>query len=491
MSLRIYNTLTHKKNEFEPIEAGKVSMYVCGPTVYDRAHIGHAMSSLVFDVVRRYLEFRGFEVAHVMNYTDVDDKIIIRANHEKRDPLALAEEYIEEYMQHILDLNILPATVFPRATEEIEQIVDMTARLMDEDMAYEVDGDVYYRVEQKADYGKLSGRKIEDMQAGARIEIDKRKNHPMDFVLWKSAKEGEPSWESPWGAGRPGWHIECSAMALHHLGHQIDIHGGGNDLVFPHHENEIAQTESITGKEFARFWMHNGMLQLSGEKMSKSIGNLITIEDFLQNNEAGVIRMMVLNTSYRHPLTYNDKVVEAARKGLERLRSGLRQESPDAEGAPKEKVQALLESTEQLEAKFIVAMDDDFNSSAVLALFFDLVRKINQLRDLGAKNEDLAEAQRELLRLSAVLGLELEQEKGDVDAAPFMKLFERMNSELIESSEALSDKSIEGVINRLLEMRKQFRVDKQWEHSDAIRDELLLLDVLVEDSAKASNWRWK
>lgn len=491
MSLRIYNTLTRKKDAFEPLLPGQVSMYVCGPTVYDKAHIGHAMSSLVFDVVRRYLEFRGYEVRHAMNYTDVDDKIIIRANHEKRDALGLAEEYIDEYMQHIEDLNILPATVFPRATEEIEQIVDMTARLMDEDVAYEAGGDVYYRVEKKEDYGKLSGRKLEDMQAGSRIDVDERKDHPMDFVLWKAAKEGEPSWESPWGTGRPGWHIECSAMALHHLGQQIDIHGGGNDLVFPHHENEIAQTESVTGKEFARFWMHNGMLQLSGEKMSKSIGNLITIEEFLKNNESDVMRMMVLNTSYRSPLTYNDEIVEQARKGLERLRSGLRPALPDAKGAPLDELKILEDAASQLEEEFIAAMDDDFNSSAALALLFDMVRKINQLRDLSATDEELAGGQAELKRLSAVLGLELEKTKGEVDSGPLLELFERMNAQLGESGEALNDEKAETAIERLLEMRKQFRDKKQWTLSDAIRDELRGLGVLVEDSAKGSSWRWK
>ena len=491
MSLRIYNTLTHSKDVFEPLEKGKVSMYICGPTVYDKAHIGHAMSSLVFDVVRRYLEFRAFDVTHVMNYTDVDDKIIIRANHEKRDAIGLAEEYIDEYMQHIEELNILPATVFPRATEEIEQIVDMTARLIDEDVAYEVEGDVYYRVEKKSDYGKLSGRKLDEMQAGSRIEVNKSKEHPMDFVLWKAAKEGEPSWKSPWGLGRPGWHIECSAMVLHHLGPQIDIHGGGNDLVFPHHENEIAQTESITGKEFARFWMHNGMLQLSGEKMSKSIGNLITVQEFLENNEAGVIRMMVLNTSYRHPLTYNDKVVEAARKGLERLRSGLRPAMPDAEGAPSNDVQSLAAAAGRLETQFIDAMDDDFNSSAVLALFFDLVRKINQLRDASAKNEELIDSQNILRKLSAVLGLQLDRENHEIDAKLLKDLFDRMDAEIKKGENTLADEKTETIINRLLEMRKQFRNEKKWAFSDSIRDELAELGVLVEDSAKGSSWRWK
>ena len=491
MSLRIYNTLTRQKDVFEPLEPGKVSMYVCGPTVYDKAHIGHAMSSLVFDIVRRYLEFRGYEVRHVMNYTDVDDKIILRAMHEERDALALAEEYIEEYAQHIADLNILPATVFPRATEEIEHIIAMTARLMDDDFAYAGNGDVYYRVDRKDDYGKLSGRKLDDMQAGSRIEVDERKEHPMDFVLWKAAKEGEPAWESPWGPGRPGWHIECSAMALHHLGQQIDIHGGGNDLVFPHHENEIAQTESITGKPFARYWMHNGMLQLSGEKMSKSIGNLITIEDFLERNEADVLRMMVLNTSYRHPLTYNDEIVEQAKRGLERLRSGLRPALPDAAGAGSAQRQALDEATGSVEAGFIAAMDDDFNSSAALAVLFDLVRKINQARDAGASDAELETAQSALLKLAGVLGLNLKQAEREADAAPFLALYESMAQKLDGGDGELSEAVAAGeIIPRLLELRTQFRAQKQWADSDAIRDELAKLGVVVEDSAGGSSWRW-
>jgi cysteinyl-tRNA synthetase len=281
MSLRVYNTLTRQKEPFETIEPGKVRMYVCGPTVYDKAHVGHAMSSLVFDVIRRYLEFKGYKVHHVMNYTDVDDKIIDRANFEERDPVELAEFYIDEYDRHIGELNIRPATDFPRATQEIDYIIEMVKGLIEKGYAYPADGDVYFRVNKDDDYGKLSRRKLEDMQIGARVGVDERKENPLDFAVWKGAKPGEPSWDSPWGPGRPGWHIECSAMSLHHLGEQIDIHGGGTDLVFPHHENEIAQSESLTGKQFARYWMHNGMLQFDGEKMSKSLGNLITIDDFL------------------------------------------------------------------------------------------------------------------------------------------------------------------------------------------------------------------
>jgi len=272
--IHLYNTLTHKKEEFHPLEEGVVKLYVCGPTVYSDAHVGHAMSALVFDIIRRYLEFRGLKVQHVMNFTDVDDKIIIRANKLGVDPFELAEGYIQDFREHLDDLNILPATSNPRATQTMDKILDMIKGLVEKGFAYPAsNGDVYFRVTRDEDYGKLSGRRLEDMQAGSRIDVEELKEHPMDFALWKAAKPGEPAWESPWGLGRPGWHIECSAMNLHELGEQIDIHGGGNDLIFPHHENEIAQSEGFTGKKFAQIWIHNGMLQLGGEKMSKSIGN--------------------------------------------------------------------------------------------------------------------------------------------------------------------------------------------------------------------------
>ena len=347
MALRIYSTLSRKKEDFETIEPGKVTMYVCGPTVYDKAHVGHAMSALVFDIIRRYLEYRGYQVRHAMNYTDVDDKIINRANQIGMEPVKLAEKYIDEFAKHLEDLNILPATVYPRATHEIPYIIKLITQLGEEGYAYDVDGDVYFRVSRDEDYGKLSSRQLEDMQAGARVNVDERKENPMDFALWKSSKSGEPAWESPWGKGRPGWHIECSAMSMNHLGEQIDIHGGGNDLVFPHHENEIAQTESATGKPFARYWVHNGMMQLAGEKMSKSVGNLVTIEDFLAKHEGDVLRMMVLNSSYRNPLTFGDEIISQAEKALERLRLALRTtgEGTIAEGMIVENLRQQVEAT--------------------------------------------------------------------------------------------------------------------------------------------------
>ncbi len=500
MTLRLYNTLTRRTEDFQPLEAGKVTMYVCGPTVYGGAHVGHGMSSLVFDIVRRYLIYRGFEVRHAMNYTDVDDKIIQRANQDGEAPLELAERYIKEYDEQLKALNVLPATVYPRATAEIPYIIDMVARLLESNAAYVVDGDVYYRVEKDADYGKLSGRKLEDMHAGARIDVDERKEHPMDFAVWKSAKPGEPSWESPWGPGRPGWHIECSAMVFHHLGQQIDIHGGGNDLIFPHHENEIAQSESLTGKPFARYWMHNGLMQFSGEKMSRSVGNLISLKEFLQNHEPDVLRLMVLNSNYRRPLTYGDDVVDAAARGLDRLRSGLRPALPSAAGAPQKEVAALHKFAEDTRRGFITAMDDDFNTAAVLGLLFELVRQINQARETGATDEQLQPAQSALRELSEVLGLRLLKQEKEIDPAAFYKMIKDLHTKL--SSEKITDiqlidegegrdKNTSQLIDALVQARDALRARKLWKLSDQIRDRLAEQGVLVEDSVGGSSWRWE
>jgi len=464
MTIQIYNTLSRTKEDFETIEPQQVRMYVCGPTVYDKAHVGHAMSVLVFDIIRRYLQYRGYHVRHIMNYTDVDDKIINKANQMGIDPFELAETYIQEFKHHLADLNILPATYYPRATDEITHIIQMVQSLIDKGHAYQAGGDVYFFVSSDDDYGKLSGRKIEDMQSGFRIDVDQRKETPMDFALWKGSKPGEPSWDSPWGPGRPGWHIECSAMSLHHLGEQIDIHGGGNDLVFPHHENEIAQTESLTGKSFARYWVHNGMLQLSGEKMSKSLGNLVTIDDFLAENEADVLRMMILNSSYRSPLTFSDETIGHARRALDRLRSALRPSSPDAHDAGAQELQEIMQTARH---RFIETMDDDFNTAGALGHLFDFVRAINQARDAGVDDQGLQPAQALLLELTSVLGLQLDQQpasKAGV-AEPFVDL--------------------------LVSIRTQLRSQKLWALSDQIRDQLADLDVLLEDSKSGTTWRWK
>ena len=466
MTLRVYNTLTREKSDFEPIEEGKVRMYVCGPTVYDSAHVGHAMSALVFDVIRRYLTYKGYDVHYVMNFTDVDDKIIDRANRMNVEPITLAEKYISEYEQNLADLNILPATENPRATEDMGQIIDMVARLLENDKAYEVDGDVYFRVESDKDYGKLSGRKLEDMNAGARIRVDSRKENPMDFAVWKAAKPGEPAWDSPWGAGRPGWHIECSAMNLSHLGPQIDIHGGGNDLIFPHHENEIAQTEAVTGKPFARYWMHNGMLQLKGEKMSKSLGNLVSISDFLAEHPADVMRLMVLSSNYRSPLTFTDEVIEANERALERLLSALRPAMPGASGADEAALNKLTEQTESTKAGFVEAMDEDFNTAGALGQLFDLVRVINQARAENATDEQLAPAQAALKDLSGVLGLMLEsQEQATTGADAFIDL--------------------------LVELRQDLRKNKNFDLADQVRQKLAELGVVIEDSPQGSTWHWE
>ncbi len=464
MGIKIYNTLTRKKEDFHTLEPGKVRMYVCGPTVYSQAHVGHAMSALVFDIIRRYLEYRGFQVTYVMNYTDVDDKIINRANAMGVDPFALAQSYIDEYRKNLDDLNVLPATLNPRATQEIEQIIILVKRLIEGGFAYAVDGDVYFRVQNDPDYGKLSGRKLSDMQAGARIEVDERKEHPMDFALWKASKPGEPAWDSPWGKGRPGWHIECSAMNLHHLGQQIDIHGGGNDLIFPHHENEIAQTESLTGMPFASYWVHNGMLQLGGEKMSKSLGNLVTIDDFLKEHSADTLRLLVLTGAYRAPLVFNDEAVAQAARGVERLASALRPALPGAKGAPANELENLKAQIAAAQIGFETAMDDDFNTAGALAALFELVHAANQARSVGATGAELEQAQELMRKLVGVLGLRLEEEKeSSQGAAPFIEL--------------------------LIDLRRELRTQKNYVLADQVRQKLAALGVILEDSKEGTTWR--
>lgn len=462
--IRLYNTLSRKKEDLTTLEPGIVKLYVCGPTVYNDAHVGHAMSVLVFDIVRRYLEYRGYNVKHVMNYTDVDDKIINRANQMGMDPLTLSEGYINDFDQNLVDLNIKPATAKPRVSKIIPQIIVFIKGLIDKGYAYTApNGDVYFRVLKDPDYGKLAGRKLEDMQAGSRIEVEALKEHPMDFALWKAAKPGEPFWESPWGKGRPGWHIECSAMNLSELGEQIDIHGGGNDLIFPHHENEIAQSEAYTGKPFARYWMHNGMLQLSGEKMSKSLGNIISIKEFLSRRDPDVMRMLVLNGSYRAPLVFNEEVQDAAEKGLERIKAALKPAN-SLQDASDEVFGMLSAQVERTRNGFISAMDDDFNTAGALGTLFDLVRAINSARDLGASQIQLKPAQDLLNELTRVFGLRMSEKTGSGDADQFIEL--------------------------LLEVRSQVRKQKLWTMSDLIRDRLKELGITVEDNKEGSSWHW-
>ena len=463
--LRIYNTLTRQKEEFQTLEPGKVRMYVCGVTVYSDAHVGHAMSALVFDIIRRYLIYRGYEVRFVMNFTDVDDKIIARANQMGEDPYRLAQRYIDGYTRNLKALNILPATANPRATQTMDKIIKMVQGLVEKGYAYAPgNGDVYFRVTRFSEYGKLSGRRLDEMQAGARIEIGEQKEHPMDFALWKAAKPGEPAWDSPWGKGRPGWHIECSAMNLAELGEQIDIHGGGNDLIFPHHENEIAQSEAYTGKPFARYWMHNGMLQLGGEKMSKSLGNLITIDEFLTQHDPDTMRMLVLSGNYRAPLAFTDEALASAERALERLKSGLWPASPSAGGLSPEAASDLLTQAETVRQTFINAMDDDFNTAGALAAIFELVKAINTARDQGATDAQLQPAQAVLRELTNVLGLRLAEKTESGDAEKFIEL--------------------------LIEVRSEIRKQKLWALSDLIRDRLKELGVTLEDSKDGTRWRW-
>jgi cysteinyl-tRNA synthetase len=463
MSLTVYNTLTREKEAFSTIEPGKVRMYVCGPTVYSDAHVGHAMSSIVFDFIRRYLEYKDYEVRHVMNFTDVDDKIIARAATLGEDPAVLANRYTETYKEQLDRLNVRRPTVFPRVSQTIPEIIQMVAELVKTGHAYVTrGGDVYFRVRSDPDYGKLSRRSLEEAVSGTRVLTSEDKEDEGDFALWKAAKPGEPRWASPWGEGRPGWHIECSAMNLACLGEQIDIHGGGNDLVFPHHENEIAQTECYTGKPFARYWIHNGMLQLKGEKMSKSLGNLIAIDEFLADHDADVLRLVIAGSGYRKPLVFNDEVVADSERGLERLRSAHRPPSGNTAAGPA--TETLSEGVQQGRRAFEAAMDDDFNAAGALAAIYDLVRAINTARDAGVGGQPFADAQATFRALTDVLGLRLETVRSEGQSiAPFVEL--------------------------LLSTRQDLRKAKQWALADKIREELKALGVLVEDTAQGSTWR--
>jgi len=400
-----------------------------------------------------------------MNYTDVDDKIINRANQLGEDPLKLSQRYIEAYASELANLNILPPTATPQVSKTMPLIIEFVQGLIRKEAAYAaLNGDVYFSVISDDDYGKLSGRKLDDMQAGARIEVEEAKDHPMDFALWKAAKPGEISWDSPWGKGRPGWHIECSAMNLAELGEQIDIHGGGNDLIFPHHENEIAQTESYTDKPFARYWVHNGMLQLGGEKMSKSLGNIISIKDFLAKRDADVMRMLVLSGNYRAPLIFNDETQDAAEKNLERLKAALRPASPSASGLSADSASGLSSQADSTKESFVYAMDDDFNTPLALAALYELVKAINTARDGDANDEQLKPAQSMLRELTNVLGLRLQEKQG--------------------SSED------EARVIALIEERTEARKQKNWARSDEIRDQLKEMGVTIEDSKDGTKWRW-
>jgi len=450
--MKVYNTLTRQKEEFQP-GGDPVTMYVCGVTPYDSCHIGHAMSYIIFDVIRRYLEYRGFRVRHVQNFTDVDDKIILRARERGLSPQELAEKYIAEYFEDMDAVNIQRAHHYPRATEEVPKIIEVISGLIDKGCAYQSGGDVYYRVQSKPDYGKLAHRNLEGMMSGARVEPGEAKEHPMDFTLWKAAKPGEPQWASPWGQGRPGWHIECSAMSLKYLGQSIDIHGGGQDLIFPHHENEIAQSESFTGvAPFVRYWLHNGLLQLSGEKMSKSLGNLITVKEALRAYGPDTLRLFVLASHYRSPLTYSEEGLEAMRRGAERLRFAARGQGGGEVPAPE---------GDAYRQQFIEAMDDDFNTARALSVIFDLARDIN--RGQGGPGDE--GGRRVLHELAGVLGLTLqERERQDY---PIVQPF----------------------IDLLIQTRAELRAQKQWALADKLRSRLSELGVILEDTPQGTLWR--
>ncbi|NMB94219.1 MAG: cysteine--tRNA ligase, partial [Flexilinea flocculi] len=406
-------------------------------------------------------------VQFAMNFTDVDDKIIRRANEMGMDPFALAEGYIQDFQKNMADLNIKPASFNPRASKEIDQIIAIVQGLIDKGAAYPLEGDVYFRVRNDPNYGKLSGRNLDDMRAGVRKEADDRKEDPMDFALWKSAKPGEPAWDSPWGPGRPGWHIECSAMNYHYFGDSIDIHGGGNDLIFPHHENEIAQSELFTGKPFARYWVHNGMLQLRGEKMSKSIGNIISIDEFLSHHSADSFRYLILNSAYRNPIVFNEDVLLQAEKALDRIRFAFHLAAEGAKGASEDVKQALSQQIAATRNGFESSMDDDFNSAGALGYIFELIRVINYSRDEGATQAELQPAQDLLLELTSVLGLTLD-----------------VKSEKQQSAEA--DPFVQLLVDLRLELRKQ----KNWGLADQIRNQLSEKGVVLEDTKDGTTWRW-
>jgi cysteinyl-tRNA synthetase len=478
MSLRIFNTMTGKKEIFEPLESGKVRMYVCGPTVYDACHIGHARSVVVFDVIARYLKTIGYQVTYVRNFTDVDDKIIERAHKLDISPKAVAEKYIKEFYEDMGALNVERATIEPRATDHIEPMIQFIERLIEAGFAYRVNGDVYFSVEKFEEYGKLSGRKLEDMEAGARIDIDERKRNPFDFVLWKSAKPGEPNWESPWGMGRPGWHIECSVMSSKYLGETFDIHGGGKDLCFPHHENEIAQSESISNKPFVRYWIHNGFVNINHEKMSKSLGNFLMIKDVLKTYHPEVVRLFLLSSHYRSPIDFTQKAMEEAMTGLDKmyallLRAGRKIGFEQYPGTvPGEGFQQFCE-----------AMDDDFNTARGIGIIFETVHKINRILD-QYENQPLFSDQikkniqndlADLRKTGNILGILLE--KPDV-------YFNNKQQQILEQ------KAVDpNVIAKLVEKRDAARKAKDWGKADQIRNQLAEMDVVIEDRPEGTVWK--
>jgi cysteinyl-tRNA synthetase len=489
--LKIYNTLSGTKEAFEPLVSGTVRMYVCGVTVYDFCHVGHARSALVFDVIRRYLEVSGYRVEFAKNFTDVDDKIIKRANEQGLTCEAITHKYIEAYYEDMAKLGVRPASIEPKATEHMADIIRLTETLIGKGLAYAVDGDVYFEVPKYAHYGRLSKRRLEDLQAGARVDVDERKRHPMDFALWKSSKPGEPAWDSPWGPGRPGWHIECSAMSLRHLGETFDIHGGGMDLIFPHHENEIAQSCGATGKEFARYWIHNGFVQINQEKMSKSLGNFFTIREIFEKSEwsedvtGEVLRYFLLSTHYHGPLDFSDKGLKEAKHALDGFYDLFNRLSESGRGS--------LETDEELGFQFGYAkigfesgMDDDFNTPVALAKLQVLRNEVNTLLQKGLSDESRSAAREEFRLRGKVLGL-FQLERWQVVIQPGAGSSELSGeTAAIKSAAELSAQSIEARIAA----RNYARRNKDFKRADEIRKELSEHGIIIEDKPDGTS-RWK
>ncbi|MDD5590469.1 MAG: cysteine--tRNA ligase [Dehalococcoidales bacterium] len=471
--MKVFNTLSGMKEEFVP-RGNEVKMYVCGVTPYDDSHIGHAMSYVIFDVIRRYLQFKGYKVKYVQNITDIDDKLIDRAGKLGSSVSELAQRFTSSYFEDMDALNVGRVDIYPRATEEIDKIIEVIGGLIDKGYAYPAGGSVYFRVGNVPDYGKLSHRSLEAMMAGGNVEFDKEKEHSLDFALWKAAKPGEPWWESPWGRGRPGWHIECSAMSLKYLGDTIDIHGGGQDLVFPHHENEIAQSESFTGKKpFVKYWLHNGMVQFGNEKMSKSLGNLITIKDALTRHSADAIRIFILNSHYRSPLTYLEESFEAAEKAAERLQQAARSEATGRKG------EGLID-IDTYRNQFVTAMDDDFNTARALATLFDLAREINRAVESGYR---VASAQQVLVELSGILGLTLKPpQKPVIDAELVARIRDSVYQELNRVVAEETAQTAEGLIEEMISLRNQLRQAKEWQLADMVRSSLDEAGIILEDT---------
>lgn len=480
MSLKVYNTLTRQKEEFVPLEEGKVKIYVCGVTPYNHPHIGNARPFVTWDVIRRYFKSKGYLVTYVQNFTDVDDKIIFAANSEGVTAETIAERYIESYFEVMDALNVQRADVYPKVSDHMKEIIDVVQTLVDKGHAYPVDGDVYYRVESYDDYGKLSGRSLEDMQAGARVDVDDRKENPMDFALWKSAKPGEPAWESPWGLGRPGWHIECSAMSLKYLGETFDFHGGGSDLIFPHHENEIAQSEACTGaKPFVHYWLHNGFITVNEEKMSKSLGNFFLVQDILEHYSAEVLRFFILSTHYRSPLDFSDERLEEASRSMERLASAwdtLTYLEKQELGADSEAAQTLLTAAKKARQEFEEAMSDDFNTALAISTLFNLTKEINiyhsqvSAGQAQAHGETIQSVKELFNEMADILGILVQIRQGKTDCAEDAALVEKL-------------------MGLILKMRQQARAKKDWATADQIRDDLSEIGFTIEDGPQGARWK--